>query len=347
MKKSIQSHIPRNDEMIPWFKQMKSTDISELGFVHFDSIAAESYIPYLIDLAEIKPDIGLGYEGDLKDLNRILEIFKPKFIVGINIPQKDFGFLSGLNNLEFLSASLNDSIYTIPLPAMPTLKHLILADIRKDAIKCDDFLINNKQLEKLTILGSDNFDLLFIEPLNSLKELTINGTDTIENFDLLKNHKKIELLSVTGVKLNNNMTLKELPDIRWMSFYEDATQDGFNLLIESHPDLEVVEIINNDTINNLQPLLNLKKLYGLTVTDTITDLNTVKSLKNLKYLSIPDNVFNDSIIKAELIKSLPDTRIVANQGVCLGSGWLLLIIPLILMFRVFTQQKSRKIKDRL
>ncbi len=340
-------NIPIDDEMIPWFKQMTSEDLSKLEFLYFNSPIVESYIPYLTKLAEIKPDIGLGYEGDLNELYRILEIFKPKFIIGVNVPRKDFNLLSGLTNLEFLSASLNDSIYTIPVPAMPKLKHLILANIQKNDIKNDDFLINNRQLEKLTILEADNFDLLLIEPLKSLKELIINGTDTIENFDLIKNHKEIELLSVTGEKLNNDLAINELPEIRWLSIYEDVTQEGFSALIKSHPDLEVVEIINNDTINNLQPLLNLRKLYGLTVTDTITDLGTVKSLKNLKYLSIPDNVFNDSIIKAELLKSLPDTRIVANQGVCLGSGWLLLIIPIILILRVFTNRKSQKIQDTL
>jgi hypothetical protein len=339
--------IPRNDDMIPWFKQMKSTDISALGYLYFDSLISESYIPYLTDLAETKPDIGLGYEGALKDMDKIFEIFKPRFIVGVTLSQKDFNLLSGLTNLEILSASLNDSIYTIPLPAMPKLKQLILAGIKKNAITSDDFLINNKQIERLTIMESGKFNFLFIKPLNSLKELIINGSDTIENFDLVRNHNQLELLSITGEKLSNDITLRELPDIRWMTFYEDATQDGFNSFIESHPDLEVVEIINNDTINSLSPLLNLRKFYGLIITDTITDFATIKSLKILKYLSLPDDVLNDSIKKAELQKSLPDTRIVANHGVCLGSGWLLLIIPLILVLRIFTQQISRKVQDKL
>ena len=340
-------NIPGNDDMIPWFKQMKSTDISALGFLYFDSPISESYFPYLTDLAEIKPDIGLGYEGDLKDLDRIFEIFKPRFLIGVDLLQKDFNLLSGLNNLEFLSASLDDSIYTIPLPAMPELKQLILADIQENAIKGDEFLINNKQLERLTIIESDKFNLSIIKPLNNLKALIIYGTDTIEDYNLIRNHKQIELLSVAGEKLNNDLVLKELPNIRWMTFHEDATQDGFNSFIDSHPDLEVVEIINNDTIKNLQPLLNLKRFYGLTITDTLNDFATIKSLKILKYLSLPYDILNDSIKKAELQTSLPDTRIVGNYGVCLGSGWLLLIIPLILVLRLFTKQKSIKVQNNL
>jgi hypothetical protein len=130
-----------------------------------------------------------------------------------------------------------------------------------------------------------------------------------------------------------------------MTFYETATQDGFNSFIESHPDLEVVEFINNDTIKNLKPLLNLKKIQGLIVTDKLTDLATVKSLKTLKYLSLPEDILNDTVVKAELQSLLPGTRIVANHGICLGSGWLLLIIPFILLLRVFIRQKSGKVQD--
>ena len=73
-------------------------------------------------------------------------------------------------------------------------------------------------------------------------------------------------------KLASDLTLKKLSGIRWMTFYEEETQSGFNSFIESHPDLEVVEIINNETIKNLQSLLKLDKLYGLAISDTLTDL---------------------------------------------------------------------------
>jgi hypothetical protein len=131
-----------------------------------------------------------------------------------------------------------------------------------------------------------------------------------------------------------------------MTFYEETTQDIFNSFIDSHPDVEVIEIFNNVTISNLQPLIKLSNLYGLTVTDTVTDLAAIKSLKSLKYLSLPDKLMNDSITKADLLKSLPGTKIVANQGVCLGSGWLLLIIPLIIVLGLYNRQKSHKVQGR-
>ncbi len=339
-------YIPGNDSMIPWFEKMKTTDISELGFLYFHSIISDSYIPYLTDLAKTKPNIGLGYEGSLKDMTRLFEIFKPEFLIGADLSGEDFNLLSGLTTLRFLSASLIDSSYTLPLPAMPALKQLILSEVILDDIKADDFLINNKQIERLRIMGSGKFSLKLIKPLESLKELIIEGYDTIADFDQILNYRKLELLSVAGNKSGIDAGLKELHGIRWISFYEETTQDAFNSFVDSHPDIEVVEIFDNDVISNLQPLLKLSNLSGLTVTDTVTDLAAIKSLKSLKYLSLPDDLMNDSITKTDLLKSLPGTKIVANQGVCLGSGWLLLIIPLIIVLGLFNHQKSRKVQGR-
>jgi hypothetical protein len=100
-----------------------------------------------------------------------------------------------------------------------------------------------------------------------------------------------------------------------------------------------VEIVKNNKINNLQPLLSLKNLFGLTVVDTLTDINTIKSLKNLKYLSLPKGVINDSIKKAMIHQALPGTVLASNEGVCLGSGWLLLLIPFVILFRFISMKK--------
>lgn len=343
-EKIISINIPDNDDMISWFRQMKSTDISSLDFLYFESTVPESYFPYLTDLAKIKPDIGLGYGGELKDISRLFEIFNPGFVVGGTNSQEELNLLSGLTNLELLMVSLEDSVNSIPLPAMPRLKHLLLAADDKKTLINNDFLINNKQIERLLINKSGRFDLSLIKPLKNLKELVISNFDTLENIDVIKNHKQLEVLSITGEKFKYDPVLNNLHNIRWMTFSSEATQNEFNSFLVYHPDIEVVEIINNYAINNLKPLLKLRKFYGLTISDTLTDFATVKLLKNLKYLSLPEGVLSDSIRKAELQTSLPDTRIVANQGFCLGSGWLMLIIPFILVFRIFIQHRTGKVQ---
>jgi len=338
--------IPGNDDMIPWFKQMKSTDLSELQFLDISSKPQEGYIPYLNELTKIKPDISLSsYSENLDDMAKLIENFNPRFIIGATLSQKDFNLLSGFTNLELLWVYSIDSSITIPLPAMPRLKQLQLINMDNDFEINNDLLINNKQLEKLIIMQQGSFDFSLIEPLSNLKELSVTGYDTIKNSDLIKNHKNLEVLSLSEGNFKYNQTFNKLAGIRWISFSPDVTQDEFNTFIEYHPNLEVMEIAHNKKIRNLQPLKELKKIYGLTVRDTLTDIATIKTLKNLKYLSLPKEVLQDSLLKAELQKLLPDTRIVANEGTCLGSGWLILIIPFILLFRAVNQKKSGKVRD--
>jgi hypothetical protein len=325
---------------------MNDTDISDLGFLYFDSILAESYLPYITDLAKTKPEIGLGYDGPLMDMTPLFGIFKPEFIVGARVSQDEFDILSGLTTLKFLLAAFDDSAYAISLPAMPELKQLVITGIEENAIKTDDFLINNKQIEKLTIMGSGSMDLSLIKPLENLKQLVISGTDTIFGFDIIPGSKHLELLSVDGVKEGADLTLKKISGIRWVTFYEEETQPAFNSFIESHPDLEVVEILDNEAIIDLHLLESLGRLYGLTVSDTLTDFNTIKSLKNLKYLSLPSELLEDSTFKADLQSLLPGTVIVPNQGVCLGSGWLLLIVPLMSAIGMFRNKIVHRAKVR-
>ena len=331
--KIVSVNISKKKNMIPWLSQLNSTDLSKLDFLRVDTLITDDHMPWLTELAKTKPEIGLGYYGgELKDISRLFKLFNPRFIIGGTIYQKDYNILSGLDNLELLLVSLEDSVSISPLPPMPRLKQLILGDMKNEVMLTNDLLINNKQIEKLTIVNSHTFNFSLISPLVNLKELIINGSDTIENSDLIKNHRHLEVLSIISKAFKISNEVNNLPEIRWMSFSSDITQNEFNSFLEKHPDLEVAEIIKNDTISSLKSLLNLKKLYGLTITDTLTDYASIKSLKNLKYLSLPDKFMDDSIKKAEIKGLLPDTKIVANQGFCLGSGWLLLLIPLTLIF---------------
>lgn len=334
--------IPGNNEMVKWFPDLKKEDLAELQFISFSSKIPESYLPFLTELSEIKPDAGLYYNGDFKDLTSLLKIFKPRYIVGPSLTQSDFDQLSGLTALEILTVTLEDSIINDPLPPVPGLKQIILSEIEKDAVLTNDLFKNNPQLEKVIINRSGSLDIAMLNPLINLKELFIFGADNIENPNLISNHNKLEMLTITGDDLVYDPASIRLPALRWMSFSSNVTQDEFNTFISSHPDLEVVGLISNDSIKNLDLLKKLNKLTGLMVTDTITDISLIKTLTNLNYLSLPDGFLKKPGNRAEIQKSLPATRITANEGFCLGSGWILLLLPLILIIRIFIREEKQR-----
>jgi hypothetical protein len=226
------------------------------------------------------------------------------------------------------------------LPPMPSLDQLFLTEMSGKQVLPNDLLINNKQIKRVVLEEPGNFDLSILAPLDNLKELMVAGADTVLHFELINNHKKLEVLSIATEDRVYDPSLIKLPSLRWLLIPSFVTQKEFSFLTANHPNLEVVEIFRNDTIQSLLPLSKLTKLYGLTVMDTLTDLASVKKLTNLKYLSLPEEVLKDTLVNADLHQSLPNTCIVANEGFCLGSGWLLLLIPLVLVFRFFLVRKN-------
>lgn len=333
--------IPNDDKMIPWFKNINGMDFSTLQFINSGPKMPESYLPYLTELAEIKPDAGLNFGGNFRDMAPLLKIFKPRYIVGAELLPSDYDILSGLTSLEILMISQEDSAIIDPLPSLPALKQLFLLESDKDLTLANNLLINNNQIERIIIQKEGSVDLSILKPLDNLKELVISAADTILNFDLINEHKNLEVLSITGEDPAYDPAMIRLPFIRWMTFSPKITQQKFNTFIGTHPDLEIIELIKNDTISSLQALSNLHKLYGLTISDTVTDIASIKTLTNLKYLSLPEDFLSDSLNKIELQKSLPGTRIVANVPFCLGSGWLLLLIPVVLIIKFFVRQGKK------
>ena len=336
--------IPDSEKMIPWFEKMDEKNLSALQFIEIDSKLPENYLPYLARLAEIKPDAGISGIDNFKDMTDLLKIFKPRYIIGPELQKGDYDILSGLKNLEILALSLEDSAVYEPLPYLPELKQLYLTDIDDDIV-LTDFLKNNKQIGRVFIQKYGSFDISMLKPLENLKELVVIGSDTILNLEQVNAHKNLEILSIIcddeGDEPDFNPDLIRLPSLRWMSFGPMVTQEGFDSFVNVHPYLEVIQLIQNDQIKTLQALSKLNKLYGLIVTDTVTDIASIKKLSTLKYLSLPDDFLNDSMNISVLRKSLPGTRIVANAPFCLGSGWLLLLIPLVLIIRFFAGNRNR------
>jgi hypothetical protein len=339
--------IPNNDNMIPWFNDLEKMDLSALQFISFDSKVRESYLPLLTKLAEKKPDAGLYYTGGFADMAELLRVFKPRYIASPYLVRSDFDMLSKLTGLEILMVSFEDSVINDPLPALPSLKQIFVSNMGEDIILTNDLLVNNRQIERLIIQKTGTFDFAVLKPLENLKELVVSGAVSVVNFDLINNHKKLEVLSITGDELVFNPALIRLPDLRWIAFPPNMSQAEFSSFIDNHPHLEVIEIIENSKINDLQTLSKLSLLCGLTITDSVTDITSVKTLTNLKYLSLPDKFLSDTSMKAELKKSLPNTRISANEGFCLGSGWLLLLIPLVLAIRFLGRRAKQPVQKTI
>jgi hypothetical protein len=334
--------ISENENLLPWFRTMKSADISDLETLYFNSIIPNTYLPYLKEIARLKPSTALVFgENDsinlLDDYTRHADYFAPRFVNAI-VTQSRFSELARWKTAECLYLNLEDSIITSWLPEFPVLKQLIL---NGDNIKSIDasFLSKNKQLEKLVLLTRLP-DYALLEPLSNLQELTITNEDEITDASALKKNLKNLSVLITSGNFTNIESLSTLKKLRWLGLPANTSQQQFNTITSQLSDLQVLEITGNNTITNFAALQHMPNLTGLVITDTVTDKESLFALKNLRYLSLPQKNKQDSAYLQAIEKALPGCLIIPNSGACLGSGWLLLLIPVVLLFILFFQNKQ-------
>jgi hypothetical protein len=102
----------------------------------------------------------------------------------------------------------------------------------------------------------------------------------------------------------------------------------FGSFVQAHPDLRILEMVGCDDVTDLAPLRGLANLEGLILTGRSSNLEVVPTLKSLRFVGVPTEVFKKSPDQVMAIqKALPDALVVPVSGLCLGSGWILLLIP--------------------
>jgi membrane protein YqaA with SNARE-associated domain len=71
-------------------------------------------------------------------------------------------------------------------------------------------------------------------------------------------------------------------------------------------------------------------------------MKPVKEMKQLQLLSYSTDEGNDDSTIAVLKTGLPNTIVVPNDGFCVGSGWLLLLLPGMLLAVLLAKNTSKR-----
>jgi hypothetical protein len=332
-------------DLLPWFRQMKKNELTDLKRIYFKSVIPDAYIPFLKEIARLYPQTALGFEENdaaqvIPSYLKKANFFQPK-VISAYLSQSQLSLLNHWKSTESLYLALSDSVIETALPALPLLKQCIITGNNSTFINAS-FFKTNQQLKKVSVSACLT-DYGFLAPLKSLEQLTINNQDCNMDLALLKKKlPKLNLLLVSGTcaKIHLLTTGKKL---RWLGLPKNTSQQEFNTICAVLPDLQVLEFRGNDSISNLEPLHQLRNLKGLVIRDKITDLKSLYSLKDVRYLSVPDENKTDKVTLQALEKALPGCIIVPNSGACLGSGWLLFIIPATFLFSVIFDRKLIKL----
>jgi hypothetical protein len=326
------------------FRQLSEAEIKQLSTISiYGSISGE----LLLSLKEREIALqgkGLVLEGgpDLENFNELLSICRPSLLVitdSWSLPEPSESSL--LSSMELLWINGNLSTLAKVAPCCANLESLIIGDWEPgpgEMLPLSDL----KKLQCLTIAESELTSLSVIEFPQSLRKLHLIDCDTLSDITRLADLPGLKGLSLSLCdQLKNVEQIKEINSLQWFSFPPDIAHNEFQQLVERFTQLEVVELLGCTNIANLAPLEALPDLHTLILQLDKEQLGRLDALKQLKTLILTDEVFDDNQewIK-ELKNSLPETNIVPGSGLCLGSGWLLLLLPFVLIFRYYFRLKN-------
>ena len=348
-------------DMLPFFKEMKDKNIEHLQSLNFSVPLPESYYPYLEKIARKNPKIGLYVtirmpdndsltiadkvmkERGEKDFNWLLDKFNPTWII-VNLDYDHLKLLAKAKSCSLLYLDLsNDSAKTGNLPVMPALKQLFISVDNDEYPLSTSFLSLNPQIESLSYEVEDNPDLGFLKYANNLTKLQISHFDTLVDLRQIRHLKNLDRLILDGSQVNDISGLKEFSHITWLGLPVSITQSAFDTIMEQHSSLEVISFNSGIKVDDLHSLAGMKNMHTLLIGgDSMHHMKNLDQLNQLELLSIPQKNFKDLSYIHALQKALPDTTLVPNSGLCLGSGWLLLIIPMALMARFVLHKPAER-----
>jgi hypothetical protein len=320
-----------------WLEKCDTGSLQHLRSLQFHIYKQEKLNMDLIrKIAKARPAIGLYFEADPPNRAEIITLFTPTWLVAagsLDFNEENISRLKKLRCLYFLEP---ESLRFIE--KLPNLESLILS-MDDDDIQIDKL----PKLRSLTLIGGSGLSSL--AGFRNKKRLRNLYFIACELDDLSPVGQFTELNGLGFMFCQGNAdlaALPELPRLRWISFPEDVSQDDFAMFLVQHPRLKVVDLFSCNELDDISPLASLSELQGLTLDVAVEDLATLYGLKGLEVLTLGEDQVAEEEYQ-DLQAALPGTRI-ALTGFCLGSGWLLLIIPMILMGRLAIRLAAKRAK---
>jgi hypothetical protein len=326
------------------FSQLSDPEVSQLSTIYMNGPLSDDHLRVLKQHEAALPGKGLVIEGgaDSKSLNEVLSICQPTLLViddfGVLPDPKDGSFVS---KLELLWVEGNIPALAKMASCCSNLESLIVVSWEPEPGELLP-LLGLKKLQSLTIAESQLTTLSSIEFPESLRKLHLVSCETLSDISKLgelQNLKHLCLTYCNGVQ--DVGVLMEMEALQWLSLPPNISQQEFSELTTRFKHLEVLELIACSEIEDLSPLQMLPELQTLVLQLEKDQLGKLDSLEQLQLVILSSEVFDDNPewIK-ELRTSIPNTTIVPGSGLCLGSGWLLLLLPFILIFRYFFRRKT-------
>ncbi len=332
----------KEDAAWDWLAKAAPADLKAIRLLWLESAISDDHVKVLQDVAKVNPNIDLALKtvGDKTTPEALVQAvapFRPRFLsidpAFLKDPKPLMPVLSGIEVLWLDGEGKGLSLDF--LKDMPRLERLQLPEgvLGNAALPAD-----LKNLRALLVSDKDLKDLSALAPLTGLEELSVLG-ESVTDVSAVAKLSHLHVLSLAGCpKVADVSSLKGLP-LTWLSLPPGVTQEGFNALIADHPGLEGVEVVaagkeKFKNLRSIEPLKNLHSLRFLVLTSFDGEPKAVedlKQMKGLRMLVLSEGMYapEKAADRQDLQKALPNTVITEGAGICLGSGWILALVPLV------------------
>ncbi len=311
-----------------WLEKADKEALAGLRAVTFEGEVAAERLPLVGRLAEANPGIALSI-GQLAAAKQVVPLFAPKqFLCGDFLLDKEAAPLRArLKDTEFLGLGAKEAKESLAfLGELPRLRMLLLSNWDPAATGP---LPPIERLRSLIVPAGEFDDLVPIAHLTELEELHLGGCRELEDIGALARFTRLKALSLAGCKKVADLApLRKLPGLQSLSFPPGVSQEQFAAAIKDHPELRIVELVKCEKVSDLAPLQALPKLESLVLIGVPAERAALAKLKALRFLVLHKEVFEktpDEVAKLE--KDAPGIVVVPGEAMCLGSAWLLLLVP--------------------
>jgi hypothetical protein len=325
-------HLSEGSAAWDWLEGADEEVLTGIRSFHISLPLSETEINSLENISREISNPGLYIEGDSL-LAEVLSVIQPGWLVAEDM---DYNKISdatkaSLKKLELLLYAGEDPIDHDFLFGLKKLNSLIIQ--YWDSTDLSDFQFSKlKSLESLSIIESNISDLASIAASSKIRNLNLIYCETLKEIGPAVNLSSLTCLGLTGCQnIIDIQAILRMPQLTRLSVAGNTSQTEFAEILTRHSKLQVLELIDCDSITDLSPLEGYLGLKALTLDMDIPDLTPVSRSGDLELLVLPEDFFEDSLAVAEIQQAMPQTKIIAGGGFCLGSGWILLLVPAIII----------------
>jgi len=186
-----------------------------------------------------------------------------------------------------------------------------------------------RSLRRLSVLGGELGDLSAAGNVQSLEELHLTLCSGLKDLSGLSALRDLRAVTLTNCKGEADISpLLEGGRLGWLGLPLKVTQQELERVVRAQPDLRVLELVNCKEVTDLSPLKSLQELEVLVLLGLQAGYEPLHAMSNLRLVVLDKEAFDVKPDEVRCLEdALPEAQVVAGEPFCLGSGWIVALLP--------------------